>query len=82
MLNSLCQITGMFPISWPDSDRHRMWGCEGAEYLDVDVSKNGDRNKGRDQGRGSKVKLTREREGQNTAGRGESGTKVSWILYT
>ena len=50
--------------------------------MDVDVSKNGDRNKGRDQGRGSKVKLTREREGQNTAGRGESGTKVSWILYT
>ena len=50
--------------------------------MDVDVSKNGDRNKGRDQGSGSKVKLTREREGQNTAGRGESGTKVSWILYT
>ena len=65
-----------------------MWGCEGAEYLDVDVSKNGGRNKGGEQGSGlqkwkkADVKVTGEREGWNTAERGASGTEVCWIFYT
>ena len=56
--------------------------------MDVDVSKNGGRNKGGEQGSGlqkgkkAEVKVTSECEEWNTAGRGASGTKVCWIFYT